>query len=268
MIQQWNSQVSFIKKSCEHYDAGDHDEAKRIATSLRIILHETASSHSLLKQLNYNYPLLLWSSGALYTPSNLISSWSLLSMQYGPNGALYLPHLDDIVSRTFFLSDEDWWNEIIFDDKRAFLTRRDIILFVANQDGGAHVDPTLSEVYADLIKNNSLGIQILKNGIAENPKNNPAYASIRQIGHEFLKSESIKNDAWVRTAYPDRLFEMRFVDGVRRFKWSSTDVKCSTETQAIIDTFTAEPRDYFTEKGPTLNREIIVKQTTTDSVEE
>lgn len=32
----------------------------------------------------------------------------------------------------------DWWNEIIFDDKKNKFTRRDIVTYVANQDGGAH----------------------------------------------------------------------------------------------------------------------------------
>lgn len=29
----------------------------------------------------------------------------------------------------------DWWNEIIFDDKKNKFTRRDIVTYVANQDG-------------------------------------------------------------------------------------------------------------------------------------
>ena len=52
---------------------------------------------------------------------------------------------------------EDWWNEIIFDDTKNKFTRRDIITFVANQDGGAHVDDELHEKYAMLGKMNSLG---------------------------------------------------------------------------------------------------------------
>lgn len=29
----------------------------------------------------------------------------------------------------------DWWNEINFDDKKNKFTRRDIVTYVANQDG-------------------------------------------------------------------------------------------------------------------------------------
>jgi len=36
-------------------------------------------------------------------------------------------------------------------------TRKDIICFVANQDGGAHVDMKLDGKYAELRKLNSLG---------------------------------------------------------------------------------------------------------------
>lgn len=38
-------------------------------------------------------------------------------------------------SRCFFLMFNDWWNEIIFDDKKNKFTRRDIVTYVANQDG-------------------------------------------------------------------------------------------------------------------------------------
>ena len=51
----------------------------------------------------------------------------------------------------------DWWNEIIFDDKKNKFTRHDIVTYVANQDGGAHVDSELDESYATLTKMNSLG---------------------------------------------------------------------------------------------------------------
>jgi hypothetical protein len=59
------------------------------------------------------------------------------------------------------------------------------VLAVANQDGGAHVDPTLDSTYADLSRNNSLGWTY---GSKSEPIEGPARAALRQICHEVLKT--------------------------------------------------------------------------------
>ena len=80
--EQWDAQVRFIQKSVKEFDAGDESEARRIAASLRILFHETKQSKSLFKQLGL--PLTFYSSGYLYTLSNLLSSWTLLNIEMGP----------------------------------------------------------------------------------------------------------------------------------------------------------------------------------------
>lgn len=44
-------QMAFLKRSAEHYDAGEFSEAKRLAATLRVLLHDTDRSVSLLSQL-------------------------------------------------------------------------------------------------------------------------------------------------------------------------------------------------------------------------
>lgn len=154
-----------------NFDEGNENEARRIATSLRIMFHETSRSHSLFKQIKLNHNFFLWSSGELYTPSNLLSSWILLQLNRDKDGLSYKP-LGINSKRTFFLSYEDWWNEVIFDDKKNVFTRKDIVTFVANQDGGAHVDKALDGKYAELVKHNSLG---WTDGEGNLIVNNPAY---------------------------------------------------------------------------------------------
>lgn len=46
-------QISFLVSSCELFDEGKRDEAKRITTHLRILFHDTGMSKSLLKQLGF-----------------------------------------------------------------------------------------------------------------------------------------------------------------------------------------------------------------------
>lgn len=45
-------QLDFLGRSAAAYDAGHADEAVRIATTIRILIHNTQSSTSLLKHLN------------------------------------------------------------------------------------------------------------------------------------------------------------------------------------------------------------------------
>jgi hypothetical protein len=189
LLEHWNDQLGFIQSSAQQFDSGIENEARRIATSLRIMLHETSSSHSLIKQTGLKHNFQLWSSAGLYTPSNLLSSWVLLEMEAN-NGGLYYKPLSATNSRTFFLGYEDWWNEIVFDDKKNVFTRKDIVCYVANQDGGAHVDPKLNEKYAELIKHNSLG---WTDSLGNPVNNNPAYNAVRQIAKELIVSHNIFN---------------------------------------------------------------------------
>src|SRR5215212_4213829 len=48
---QLKRNVGFIRRSCELYDQGHKEEAIRIATALRVLLHDTRRSVSLLKHL-------------------------------------------------------------------------------------------------------------------------------------------------------------------------------------------------------------------------
>jgi hypothetical protein len=87
-----------------------------------------------------------------------------------------------------FIAFRLWWDSnIIFKDSRGeTFTRRTIVLAVANQDGGSHVDPELDAEYAGLSKENSLGwtFRIADKEVAW--PNNPVPASVRQIAHETL----------------------------------------------------------------------------------
>ena len=54
MLQNhFNEQVSFLCRSTSSFDSGYEDEAKRLAHILRLLLHNTKQSRSLLDQLCY-----------------------------------------------------------------------------------------------------------------------------------------------------------------------------------------------------------------------
>lgn len=242
LFDHWNEQLNFIQSSVRNFDEGNENEARRIATSLRIMFHETSRSHSLFKQINLNHNFFLWSSGELYTPSNLLSSWILLQLNRSKDGLFYKP-LGTNSKRTFFLSYEDWWNEVIFDDKKNVFTRKDIVTFVANQDGGAHVDKALDGKYAELVKHNSLG---WTDGEGNPIVNNPAYNAIRQIALEVIISQNKFNNGYLnRRKKKEKTFEMRLFDKVRRFKWSTTEITYSDETLDIVTQYSKERRTLY-----------------------
>lgn len=97
----------------------------------------------------------------------------------------------------------DWWNAGVLNDQKGHaFTRRDLVLTVADQDGGAHVDATLNEAYAQLTRENSLQHTWGRNEeggigfmgfvigdapvIGEAPVNSIALAHVRQIAWETL----------------------------------------------------------------------------------
>jgi hypothetical protein len=104
-----------------------------------------------------------------------------------------LPGLDR-KGRYGLLSVHDWWNQIIWVVKRdQRLTRGVIILAAANQDGGAHVDSTLTPVHEALAADGVAGIYVARSADIEQrgTLENAHFVSLRQMAYEVLNSTSI-----------------------------------------------------------------------------
>lgn len=174
----------FLESSADAFDRGYAAEAKRLAVSMRVLFHNTRSSHSLLEQLDRLNACFL-STALPPNSANIGTHGGLILTASSAMGSTYFAPLDESIFNRW-LPFGDWWNETVFvDDRREELTRRSLMLAVANQDGGAHVDPKLSETYARLSRHNSLGwVQ----GPGHNPIPNAERAAIRQIAHEVLKT--------------------------------------------------------------------------------
>ncbi len=179
-------QIGFLERSAAAFDVGFDGEAKRLAGTLRTLLHDTGQSHSVLKQLDLKNRNFVDTAFVL-DPTNLFSHGGLVCVALGAPRTRYVAMLDN-VPRTRRLPFSDWWNVPVFVDKaRNVLTRKDLVLIAANQDGGTHVDPTLDERYDRLSHENALGYMAVENGAAR-PMEGPEKAAIRQIAHEVLKT--------------------------------------------------------------------------------
>jgi hypothetical protein len=179
-------QIGLLERSAAAFDAGFDGEAKRLALTLRVLLHDTAQSHSLLGQLDLKNREFIDTALKL-DPANRLSHGGLVFAAIGAPRTRYVAMLDDVPT-TRLLPFSDWWNAPVFvDQARNVLTREKLVLTAANQDGGGHVDLALDETYYKLSRENALGYVAVENGVAR-PMEGPEKAAIRQIAHEVLKT--------------------------------------------------------------------------------
>lgn len=122
------------------------------------------------------------------TAGNQVGHSGLIVSTLSERGARYVAPLDSGWAKANTLPFDTWWNKPVFVDLQGrALTRKDLVLSVADQDGGAHVDPTLNAAYAELSRNNALGWMYTAGETTE-PMAGPEKAALRQICHELLKT--------------------------------------------------------------------------------
>lgn len=183
-----DEQVRFMELSAASFDSGFDGEAKRLAVTVRVLVHDTTKSVSLLGQMRRK-TIQFFGSSFPFDPRNRMSHGGLVFMALAAGGARFVAMLDDIPPNLAkWISFDRWWSMPIFVDKdRRVLSRKDVILAAANQDGGAHVDPVLNDAYAALSRDHSLG-WISTDGKDTRPIEGAEKAAIRQIAHELIKT--------------------------------------------------------------------------------
>jgi hypothetical protein len=182
-----SEQLKFLETSANLYDQGSESEAKRMAIALRILLydHDRCNSKSLLGQLGLKNNKFL--DTAIENTSNVPTAHcALVHILFAGKKTQYVALLDDMPGK---MTDCDsWWKGVIFEDNEGNkISRRDIILTMADQDGGAHVDPCINRYYSRLKNGQSLG-HAYSNGSGWSNMQGAELASVRQITHEVLKS--------------------------------------------------------------------------------
>ncbi len=181
---QLAEQLEFIRASGSAFDNGFEGEAKRLAVAVRILVHDKGSSKSLLGQLGMK-DLLFFDTAHDVNPKNLLTHMGLVGMQASSQGTRFVAFLGDSPrGKGIPIAFRQWWEKVVFvDDRRATLTREELILSVANQDGGAHVDPALSETYARLSRENSMG-WVSAGESGTRPLENAHLPAVRQVAFE------------------------------------------------------------------------------------
>jgi hypothetical protein len=184
-------QLGFLRRSARDFDGGHEDEALRLATTMRVLFHDTRVSTSVLTHLS------MCNKTMLATPRTNFADWrDFLNVRINlnsPEPMTLLPKLGDQFVPVPFAT---WWeSDSVTNAAGTSVSRKQIILGAANQDGGAHVDDQLREFYEHLIAGEySLGITgnltyegapPFAQGVTLYPGNGHL-AFLRQFAHESL----------------------------------------------------------------------------------
>jgi hypothetical protein len=177
-------------------------EAKRIAVIIRTLIHDTQNSTSLLTHLGIKDKISFVDSGA---PDN--GQLHSMTGMRGVRGSATDPYFgliakvntgDSFIAVPLFQQHRPewyehyrmvdfthWWEAVIVDVGGYQQKRCDLILKLANKDGGAHIDLHLPEDYSiakdsTVALNSEQGVLIFSRNVV--------YASVAQIGWELLNS--------------------------------------------------------------------------------
>ncbi len=194
LLEHLDEQIEFLKDSCQLYDGGRIREYKRLSLSIRIILHDTRHSRSLLSQLGVKDNLVYLNTAEPFfenTATEFRSNLGLVAMTMSPEGINYIPKLSSPFPESSSNPNTDfnsWWTERLMDgDQGHLLSRKFCVLNVADKDGDAHVDPQLPEDYLQLSKNDRYNIKVMW-GTGEETYSSPIPATVRQVAHELVET--------------------------------------------------------------------------------
>jgi hypothetical protein len=188
-------QRQFLMSSCWAYDSGQKAEAVRIATIIRVLLHNSGKSTSLLTHLGAK-SLQLYCSVPDRPADATRYFFGMGSGRELPDGTVELvPNLDTGPPGKLVSAEEWWWQLIFALETGETLTRRDVVLAAANQDGGAHVDSDLDPTYLALATDGAGGAHLRRVGDHFEVDNSRDLhlVSLRQMGYELLESTELWN---------------------------------------------------------------------------
>jgi hypothetical protein len=153
ILARLKEQMEFLRASLRAFYAGNFAESTRIATILRVLVHESGRSKPLLKQAQPNgLELPIIEHAGEWPGQEQIFSFAV-SVRMGPSVA---PAVDLGSSHYSLSSVGAWWNRTVFTFQSRIGTqliyrRKRVVLILANKEGGAHVDANEDPDYVRLL---------------------------------------------------------------------------------------------------------------------
>ncbi len=153
VLAKLKEQMQFLRTSLRTFYEGEFAESVRIATIIRVLVHETGRSKPLLNQARPNGLDLPILDQASERPDEKAIFRFAVSARIGPTIA---PAVDLGSSHYAVNTVGAWWNAEVFTfqsrlGRQLVYTRKKVVLTLANKEGGAHVDEHEDPDYARLL---------------------------------------------------------------------------------------------------------------------
>jgi hypothetical protein len=193
ILKHFEDTRAALGASCESFDRGHHWESFRIATAIYAMVHDGGrNSRSILTQLGLRGGLRL-SSKVNIRPGNLLADMPLVVFRISQQGPQCLPILDGgpLDGQSQQLQFGKWWEQTILahSHRGLALSRRDLVFSMRNQDGGAHVDPNLTdEAYVRFSRIHPGTPRFISTTTGEMPFTGIVEACMRHVGWELLQA--------------------------------------------------------------------------------
>lgn len=200
-FEKLHEQLGFLERSCAHFDDGYEPEAIRLATTMRVLFHDTRYPNGKPNSTSLLSHLSMTNENMLATPRTDFADWrDFLSIRLdlkSQNPVTLIPRLQEQFCKVSVFT---WWaDEAIMIVNGQAITRKMLTTAAANRDGGAHVNAALQKFYQELVGGQySLGITgnltcaesaPFEQGGTFYPPNGHL-ALLRQFAHEVLAASS------------------------------------------------------------------------------
>jgi len=161
VLEKLKEQMDFLRSSLRAFYEGQFAESLRIATTIRVLVHETGMCKPLLKQARSDgLDLKILEHADEETPDEEEIFRFAVGMRMGPGPSL-APAVDLGSSHYRLSSVGAWWNHAVFTfrsqlGRQLIYARKKVVLILANTEGGAHLDPNEDPDYVKLLTDHPL----------------------------------------------------------------------------------------------------------------
>lgn len=152
--QQLIESLRDLSRDAASYDKGEFNAVNRSSVTLRSLFHKTRYSHSLLQTLDIENDIYFRSFAPKIHDDTVVDYGNLYAARF-----LHFNYLRDeyefqdvflfnpINSKAHSSPFTEWWKEplLVFSDEA--ISRKQLILAAANEDGGAHFDSKFKEAF-------------------------------------------------------------------------------------------------------------------------
>lgn len=227
-LRRLHEQLHFLRASAVLFDLGYTIEARRLATVVYTLLIDRGRATSLATHLGWA-DLKMIDSGSMQrrfeafvradilknggTPNRLVQMGSPLTY-YTNSPPSQQPHLAEGLANADRVSLKEWKGQTALHNNGAVITRKDLLDFLRDKDGGAHIDATVGDDMHSIVREGASDFRALESDLPVEITNT-AEVAMRQIAfevgasiQEHLRSHysSVDEAASKRLSESSRLF--------------------------------------------------------------